>query len=352
MKRLRLLLVALLAGVTSFAQDEAIFIQGKIDSLVNGKRVPGIIVGISRKNARSFYTGGYANVETALAWGPSNQLEIGSITKTFTAYILSSVLRDKKIDENAIIGDFLPDSVRSNEKVSRISFRQLMSHTSGLPRLPANMDASQHFLQPYKNYGMDALYSYLRKARPDSSGKYNYSNLGMGLAGDLACTISGKPYPQLLEKYITKPFRMNSTALEAKEGAVASQGYFNEKTPAEYWDMAALSPAGAIKSNTLDMLTYLEYILDHPGNAVLQDITQPVATINDQLQVAKAWHILKVPGKSDIVWHNGGTYGFSTFCGFNRENGTAIFVAVNAFNKNAFGDKLGIEVLKKLSGTD
>jgi CubicO group peptidase (beta-lactamase class C family) len=349
MKNRLLLLSILFTGMASQAQEDTAFIQHRIDSLFQARQVPGIIIGVSRMKVRTYHTAGYANREKEQRWDPGTQLEVGSITKTFTAYILSSVLMEKKIDDHAPIGDFLPDSVGGNDQVSRISFRQLMSHTSGLPRLPSNMDASKNFLQPYQNYGMDALYSFLRKARPDTSRKYNYSNLGMGLAGDLACTISGKSYPQLLERYITKPFRMNSTALVVKEGAVASQGYFNDKTPAEYWDMDALGPAGAVKSNTLDMLTYAEYILDHSGNPILQDITSPIAPVNDQLQVGKAWHILKSPGKPDIIWHNGGTYGFSTFCGFVRETRTAVFVAINAFNKNAFSDGLGFEILKRLS---
>jgi len=54
-----------------------------------------------------------------------------------------------------------------------------------------------------------------------------------------------------------------------------------------------------------------------------------------------AWHIMT--GRTPLIyWHNGGTYGFSTFAAFEPKSQTAIFAAANAFNVN--------EALEEFSG--
>ena len=141
---------------------------------------------------------------------------------------------------------------------------------------------------------------------------------------------------------------MKSTGLNSKDKLPIAVGYFNGNA-AEYWDMNALKAAGGVKSNTTDMLTYLEYILKHPGNNMLESVSTVSAAVNDRIKIAKGWHVLKETGNADITWHNGGTYGFSTFCAFNKTNGTAVFVAINAFNMNAISDGLGIEIMKMMA---
>lgn len=348
MKKICTVVFLLFIVVSSFGQKEYISIQDKLDSLIKSKKIPGIFVATIQKNKREFYTSGFANKEKELKFDLETQVEIGSITKTFTAYILTSILKEKKIDINTSIGAFLPDSVRINTTVSEISFLQLMNHTSGLARLPGNMDMGKNPMQPYINYSLNNLYSYLKKAMPDTNKKISYSNLGMGLAGVLAESISKKSYEELVKKYITVPFKMKSTGLTITQKLPIAVGYFNGAA-AEYWNMNALKAAGGVKSNANDMLTYLQYILNHPENKILESVTTISAPINDRIKIAKGWHLLTETGKPDIIWHNGGTYGFSTFCAFDKVNGIAVFVAVNAFNMNAISDGLGIEIMKMMA---
>lgn len=324
------------------------WIQQKIDSLVNSKAIPGIIVGISDRGVRRYYNGGFANKDTRQPFDAATQVEIGSITKTMTAYLLSAVLKEQKISDTAAIGPYLPDSVRTNVSVSAIRFVELMNHTSGLPRLPENIGPTvRNPLQPYAAYGPEQLYAYLAKAIPDSTGKVSYSNLGAGLAGVLAARISGIPYEQLLKKYITLPFGMQHTDTSAAPGRPFSTGYYNEQ-PAEYWTMHVLKPAGGVKSDAADMLNYLEQLIRNQQSAVVSSITTPTASINNRLLVAKGWHILILPNQRSLLWHNGGTFGFSSFSAFHKESGKALFLSVNAFNKNNIGDAFGIEIMTKL----
>ncbi len=336
----------------SAAQSNDAWIQLKIDSLTSAANsIPGIVIGTINKEERKYYYSGFTNKSTKTAFDSVTQLEIGSITKTFTAYILSSILQEKKISDTNNISKYLPDSVSRNKSISNIKFIELLNHTAGLPRIPDNMGTPSNLLQPYIGYGSAQLFSFLSTCKLDTSHKVSYSNLGVGLAGVLAERISQKSYKKLLEQYITGPGQMKHTGLKADPNQKISTGYF-EDTESAYWDMAILQAAGAIKSDVYDMLNYLQFIIDKKESSIIKDITTPTASINKRLQIAKGWHILNGSNNRVIIWHNGGTYGFSTFCGLHLESGKAVFLAINAYNKNQIGDGLGVEILTKMLKED
>ncbi len=75
--------------------------------------------------------------------------EIGSITKVFTSSVLASLVVDNRLKLNDFVNNYYPFAFNNN---SKISFLDLANHTSGMPRLPENLDVSNK-LNPYKNYG-------------------------------------------------------------------------------------------------------------------------------------------------------------------------------------------------------
>lgn len=322
-------------------------IQYKLDSLFKLNKVPGILVASSVKGKHQIYTAGVADKKNNTVFTNETQFEMGSISKTFTAFILESILQKNQIPDTSLITAFLPDSLIKNRAISSIQIRHLLNHTSGLPRLPENIGLPEDRLQPYANYNKENLYYYLSKAEPKTFGKVAYSNLGMGLAGVIAENISGKNYEQLLNEYINKPFQLKHTGIQAAKRMPKAVGYFNEET-ANYWDMSILVGAGGIKSDANDLLQYLDYMAANQLMLVVRSVLQKTTKMNNQVAIAKAWHTIEKEGKTLLYWHNGGTYGFSTFAAFNPTNQNCIVVVINAFNKNDIADRIGIEIMTKL----
>jgi CubicO group peptidase (beta-lactamase class C family) len=342
-----LILLLILAFSSSIAQvniDSQI--QGKLDSLFKLNKVPGILVASSVKGKHQNYTAGVADKKNNTHFTSETQFEIGSISKTFTAFILESVLQINKIPDTSFITAFLPDSLKKNNEISSIQLIHLLNHTSGLPRLPENIGIPEDRLQPYAHYNKENLYHYLSKTEPKTFGKFAYSNLGMGLAGVIAENISGKNYEQLLNEYINKPFQLKHTGIQAAKRMPKAVGYFNDET-ANYWDMSVLVGAGGIKSDANDLLHYLDYMAANQSMLVVESVLQKTTKINNQVAIAKAWNTIEKEGKTFLFWHNGGTYGFSTFAAFNPTNQNCIVVVINAFNKNDIADRIGIEIMTK-----
>jgi len=326
----------------------ASFIKNEADNAFKKANVPGIFIGVLNNNERIFYNAGYAVPDTKTVFDSATIFEIGSITKTFTAYILMHVLKEKGISDSSSIIKYLPGPVQKNKALDKISFLSLMNHTSGLPRLPENLDLNTNMMAPYDDYTAALLYECLEKVVPAPNGQSSYSNLGMGLAGVLAERISGKNYATLLEEYIMRPFKI-VTPLETT-ATNKSQGYFGSDK-SDFWHAAALAPAGGIKSSAQEILSYLQYMsspADSSAAAIIGKLLEPTATLAPKVSVCRAWHTSEEKDKPVIYWHNGGTYGFSTFAAFVKGQKKGVIVVVNKFNENMVSDKLGITIMKEL----
>ena len=352
-------LLLLLCGLTIFAgqtksqttaENLQTYIQQTVDSAYQKEKVPGIFVAVLDNEKRNYFSSGFANPDSQKAFDSTTVFEIGSITKTFTAYILMTLLHEKGISDTVSIISYLPDTVQKNKNLQGISFLSLMNHTSGLPRLPDNMKP-EDVRQPYENYSEKELYAYLKVCNPKPDGKSNYSNLGAGLGGVLAERISGKTYAQLLDQYIFLPFKMVTTDNAVANSHNNSQGYFakDDKTP--YWNMNVLAPAGGLKCSGSEMLTYLQNLCfpqTENSKRIIDELTTQTVAINERIAVGRGWHIFYEKDQPTIYWHNGGTYGFSTFCAFLKGSSKAVMVVINQTGKNSVSDLLGIKIIKKM----
>jgi CubicO group peptidase (beta-lactamase class C family) len=356
-KKIRFFLCFFIAGmITANAQSVSKdslgnFIQQKADSLYRKSKVPGIFIAVLNGNQKQYFDVGFAVPDQQRRFDSATLFEAGSITKTFTAYILNAVLEENHIADTVSILGFLPDSVQTNKALAGINFLQLLNHTSGFPRLPTNMlmDGSAE-MAPYDNYTAGKLYAYLKTASPVQSVNPSYSNLGMGLAGVLAERISKKSFATLLDEYVLIPFRVITPGKQAENADNKSQGYFDTSKVA-YWNMDVMAPAGGLKCTAAEMLQYLQS-MSVPVNQLsknrIEKLLQPTAAMSPQVKVCRGWFTLDVKDKGTIYWHNGGTFGFSTFAAFLKDKSKAVIVVVNKTNSNNISDKLGMEIIKKL----
>lgn len=276
--------------------------------------------------------------------------EIGSITKTFTATLLAYYINEGKVKLNDPVTKYLPDSVAANTALKTVTLQSLSNHTSGLARIPENLNFDgADALNPYKNYNKQQLFSYLKTCKLNSQPgeRYDYSNLGLGLLGTILSQISGKTFDQMVAELICKPLMMQSTIQHLSEAKLANfVTVYNANgsvTPA--WDFNVLAPCGALHSSVNDLLTYARANMnpstDKLGKAFV--LTHQI-TFSKDLKLGLAWHIIVVDGV-EYYFHNGGTYGSSSFLAFNTQKNLAVVILSNAAENT---DAIGTDILKKL----
>jgi CubicO group peptidase (beta-lactamase class C family) len=316
-------------------------------------KTPGLIIGISREGEKKYYTYGYADSATKKSFGPQTIFEAGSITKTFTANLVVQFHQQKQLDIETPITRYLP--VTGNDSVlNKLILSAILSHQSGLPRIPSNMDKIKGYnlMQPYV-YTREHLYPYLQTLKNIRPGNYAYSNLGFGLLGTALENTTGRSFESLVSEYILQPIGMDNSYVNTRKGAADSAtGYFYGK-PAAYWLFDCMAGAGALKSTAEDMLKYLDvhhYRHINPQlDSAIRAVILPQKKISPRMQIGYAWHTLE-DLKHRVFWHNGGTYGFSTFAAFEPISKTSIILASNSMGVNAALDKLAVDLLILLMG--
>jgi CubicO group peptidase (beta-lactamase class C family) len=340
----------------AFKSDNAL--KNKVDSALNAplstymrnKGNVGLSVGVYYAGKDYYYNYGETKLGNATLPGNRTLYDIGSITKTFTATLLALAVNEGKVTLTSPIISFLPDSVASNPALKDITLMQLSNHTSGLPRLPSNLEGSvTDSSQPYANYNTKLLFSFLKdfKTIRPAGTKYEYSNMAVGLLGVILEKVYKKPYAELVATFIAKPANMTQTQLVVKtaDTALIAQGYNENITAVAPWKFKAMEGAGGIKSATSDMLKYGKLQLNGSSTPLSKAIklTHEITYKEDQNTLGLGWHFLN--GNSNLPQHGGATGGYrSILCADLEQN----IVVVVLTNNSSTGDALGFEVLKVL----
>lgn len=292
--------------------------------------------------------------QRVLTYGTAKQnslFEIGSITKTFTGLILSEMVVEKKLTLDTPVRELLPPGTVAKPAGPEITMLALATHHSGLPRMPDNFHPADP-TNPYADYTQKNLYDYIAKQgvaqKPDA--KFDYSNLGMALAGNALANKAGEPYNTLLQQDVLDPLHMQHTfiVIPAAEQKNFLPGHDGSDIPVHAWDLNSMAPAGGIRSDVLDMLTYMKAQLHPPAGLLAQAVAlqhEPRAEAGPG-KIAINWFL---DPKTEDYFHNGGTGGFTSYAFFNTKHDLAGIVLVN--KQSGFSDSLGARIAALLEGT-
>ncbi len=122
----------------------------------------GIVVGIIEPEGRRIVSHGSAGTDDARSLDGDTVFEIGSITKVFTSLVLADMVERGEVALDDPVEQFLPLEVTLHERNGRsISLEHLSTHSSGLPRVPSNLEAEENPDNPYARYSVDDLYDFL-----------------------------------------------------------------------------------------------------------------------------------------------------------------------------------------------
>lgn len=244
----------------------------------------GLVVGVLAGGERRVF--GYGRVRREDDRRPDGDTvyEIASVTKVFTAVLLAEMAHRGEVRLDQPAGELLPPGVTApTYRGEPFTLAQLSEHTSALPRLPVNLQATvTDEANPYKDYQAHHLYEYLSAARlpfPPGSGEM-YSNLGTGLLGHLLGLRAGQPFEGLVAEWVLRPLGMADTAvsLSADQAARMAPGHDEAGKPTSNWDTPALGGAGALRSTVNELLTFLQANLDPaatPLAAALEECQRP-----------------------------------------------------------------------------
>lgn len=292
----------------------------------------GVTIGVFTRGERRVFTYGTA--------APDSIFEIGSISKTFTGLILSRMVLQGSVRMDQPVRELLPAGLVAKPRGPEISLLHLITHHSGLPRMPDNFHPGD-LTNPYADYLAPNLFAYMSKrgvAKPGNAA-YLYSNLGVGLLGQVLADHAGTTYRNLLKQEVTEPLGLTDTtvSLTPDQRERFLQGHRGPNIPQRGWDLGSLEGAGAIRSTAGDLLTYLDAQL-HPERfpALTAAINQSHilrAEADPGVRIALAWHFDVDAG---VYFHNGATGGYTSYVFISPKQDYAAVVLMNTSGESAF----------------
>src|SRR6266542_2672103 len=203
---------------------------------------------------------GYSNLWARTPATPSTVYLIGSTFKAMSTIALLQQMEQGKFKLDDRVNDYLTEFKIQNEDPQHpITFRHLLTHTSGLPGDFGPFTVCGDTVPP-------PLAEYLRKSlkvtKPPLTSVV-YSNLAYTLVAYLVQKFSGVPYKQYIQEHIFTPLEMTSTAFEPRpdmEERLSIPYVVDEKTGSQLGTVrlkASVWPAGIVYGTVLNQSNWL-----------------------------------------------------------------------------------------------
>lgn len=227
--------------------------------------------------------------------------EAGSLTKTFTATVLATLVTDGTIELHTEVGAILGEGAGAAAHVRMV---ELATHTSGLPRLAPNAITFPFWPRdPYRFYGMKQLVKGLRSLELGERGKVAYSNLGYSLLGACLERVTGSALADLLNHRVFKPLGITNARCQPCPRRGLLRGHGPLLIGGRRWH-DRLPGAGGVDC-TIDDLALWAAANMRPESTPLEDairLAQTAHELADGSQVGLAWQF-----NGSALWHNGAT---------------------------------------------
>jgi beta-lactamase class C len=242
-----------------------------LESYLAKSRAPGVAVAFFDNGKACVLVSGVSGVKGERTSGPvtpKTAFAMGSVQKVFHATLLAYEITQGKATIDDPAAKYLVaangSKVLPESAFSRITLRNLATHTSSLPGGPNAQEAKEASWSRYRDPGWTLYHdqamppsvtAFLNSWQPPypPGTRYSYSNLGFVLLAYAATTRANKPYSRLLSEAVTGPIGMTRTApvICDAPNPLCALGHNAEGQP------VAPPPAG-LWSTAEDMLRFIE----------------------------------------------------------------------------------------------
>ncbi len=324
-------------------------LEAWIQSQMAYRGLPGMSVGIVYDHELIWTKGfGYADLAKKTPATPATIYRMASVTKTFTATAIMQLRDAGKVSLDDPVAKHLPWFTIKNPfaDAPAITIRHLLTHTSGLPREAA---------YPYWTDNRFPSIEQIKETLPNQEAvfppetQWKYSNLALGLVGEIVAKVSGEPYDVYVRKHVLEPLGMNhSTVLFPLEDPTGLAIPYGRRMPdgkreiRPEMDCKGISPAANLSSSVEDLARYVAFQMSDgkvDGKLILKASTLQEMHRIQWLQPdwKSGWGIGFAINRTDnrtIVGHGGALGGYRTQISFCPEEKIGVIVLTNADDGN------------------
>lgn len=317
-----------------------------LENRLNYDRVPGASIAVVADQETVWSQGfGYARLRGKVPATEDTRYSICSVSKLFTSLGVMQLRDAGKLDLDAPLDDVLPwyDLPPHADAEEPVTLRNILSHVAGLPREAVTPYWVEEDF-PARGTIQDGVGDQQALYRPYE--RFQYSNLGMSLAGEAIAAASGEDYHDYVRDNILAPLGMDETTSELPVddyGKSFAAGYRlpgkNGKRPeVGKYTLNGIAPAAGFASSAKDLALFAKWqfrLRENGGEEVVKATTlremQRLQWAEPDMDGAN-WGLgfaLSKVGKDIWVGHGGYCPGYRTSFLVRPQDKVAVIMMVN-----------------------
>jgi CubicO group peptidase (beta-lactamase class C family) len=299
--------------------------------------------------AKSF---GYANREGKVKATPDTLYSICSNSKLFTAISIMQLRDQGKLSLRDPLSKHLDwfNIEQAFALSDEVTIEGILSHSSGLPREVDTpyWSTSENFPFPSREKAIEITQGQTTLYRAWEH--YQYSNLGLTLAGEIVTSVSGQNFHQYVSENVLNPMGLHntfSTMEKEKHGKELAIGYeavprHGERKPVEFFNAGAIDPAAGFTSSANDLAKFLMWqikLQDGEGDEVLshntlREMQRPHGVIIDWKDAVGIGFFMWKSGNKTMIGHGGSCPGYRSQAAFDPKQGIGGVALINGGGTN------------------
>jgi len=244
--------------------------------------IPGASLAVVHDQELVYAAGfGYAHVEEQVPATPSTMYSICSISKLFTSVSLMQLRDEGLVSLRDPVEKHLEwfDLKQQFPELGPVTIEGLLTHSSGLPReADAPYWSGPDFPFPTHDQVLAGLPS--QEMLYPARSHYQYSNLGLTLAGEIVMARSGISWEDYVQQHILGPLSMENTAtehLDELRGRQLATGYSAKQRDGTRevippYQVRGIGPAAGMLSTVEDLAKFASWqfrLLDGQNDGIL-----------------------------------------------------------------------------------
>lgn len=302
---------------------------------------------------------GFADLEAKRPASADTIYSVCSISKLFTSIAVMQQRDAGKLRLDDPVGKHLTwFALKKKEGEGEVTIEGLLTHASGLPRESdfPYWSAPDHPF-PTDEQIREKIKSQAALYEPET--RFQYSNLGLTLAGDVAEAAAGVPYADYVRRRILDPLGMTSTTPEVPEsekGKRLATGYTGldrkgERRPLPLFQTRGIAPAAGFASTANDLARFASWqfrLLGSGGSEVLKATTlremQRVHWVEPDLKTmwGLGFALRREEGDKFFAGHGGSCPGYRSALTLMPKEKIATIVLVNGQGADTGGYAQGL----------
>ncbi|MBL4734041.1 MAG: beta-lactamase family protein [Flavobacteriales bacterium] len=288
---------------------------------------------------------GMADIENKINADTSTIYRISSMSKTFTAFLMMQLIEEGYFKLEDTVENYFPEiqQLIGYSDSTKITFKHLASHTSGLFVEPELKDANAGPIAEWEDKLLLAIPATSFQYKLGE--KYSYCNIGYGILGLAISRAANKPFMELVQEKIFDPLKMNNSFFIVPDGDTmrlatgydgGPMGEIKTEIPKkEHKGRGYKVPNGGIYSTSNDLGKFLianmefsdEPILSRENCELMQEIWTPKVD-GWRNKYGLGYNIINHKGLM-VCSHGGNNLGYSSMFMFEKNKKIGVIILRN-----------------------